>query len=577
MNEENMKAKNKSKKIFIIISILILIVIISIALILRFLNKKEENAQQPLITKVGDISLEIKAAYDFTNGLAVIKYDGKEYIIDQTGKLLSDGYETIYEYDNYYSMCNKDGCTLGNNKGKKLFDLKPYNDIYVSHNFFIAEKIDDDESTRYALIDKNGELLTKFDYSDFTSSKEYVFFLNDDNEYEAVNKEGETKNIYDYDQIYSESEESKSFIVTKNEKFAIADANGKLLTDYDYDNITLLDKKGPYLAVSNEKYGLVDIDGKAIVDVNYDYIFNYADGYISVCNVKNNGENADDYNCGVMDKNGNKIINLKYNYSYVFDDNHIIVGEANDDKIVYGLLDKNGKKLLDLKYDYVYFTEDNHFVTIMDNKFSVYDNDLKKLFGDVEGNVIYYNNGYFTLEKDRKYGFVDLHGNFVGKGIVYDEAGTFNDGLVPVEVGRYWGYINIEGKTIIGNIDEKFKDEEESEEKVKVNIFYGNGCPHCAELEEWIESDEIQEKYGGIFEINYYEVWYNASNKALVQDIANYLEKPFTGVPYIVIGDVVYSGFASGMEDRILQTIKDEHNKKPSERIDVIAEIKGEN
>ena len=97
--------KKKNKKLFIIIGVLLLIVIIvSGILILKSRNKKEENTQQPLITKVGNVSLEIKTAYDFTNGLAVIENDGKEYIIDQTGKFISDGYEKIYEYDNYYSI-----------------------------------------------------------------------------------------------------------------------------------------------------------------------------------------------------------------------------------------------------------------------------------------------------------------------------------------------------------------------------------------------------------------------------------------------------------------------------------------
>ena len=75
---------------------------------------------------------------------------------------------------------------------------------------------------------------------------------------------------------------------------------------------------------------------------------------------------------------------------------------------------------------------------------------------------------------------------------------------------------------------------------VDIYFFYGDGCPHCAAEEKFFEfnlknNDEVV--------IHKYQVWNNADNSKLLQDVADLLDVPAYGVPYTVIGDDVVSGY----------------------------------
>ena len=83
-----------------------------------------------------------------------------------------------------------------------------------------------------------------------------------------------------------------------------------------------------------------------------------------------------------------------------------------------------------------------------------------------------------------------------------------------------------------------------TDNKVKVYFFRGEGCSHCAEAMAWFDS--IQEEYGSKFKIVDYETWYNSDNAALMTKVATARgeEDRATGVPYIIIGDKSWVGFA---------------------------------
>ena len=49
---------------------------------------------------------------------------------------------------------------------------------------------------------------------------------------------------------------------------------------------------------------------------------------------------------------------------------------------------------------------------------------------------------------DQKWGFINTAGEVVIE-IKYDDAGSFGEGLAPVQVGEEWGYINADGEMVI--------------------------------------------------------------------------------------------------------------------------------
>ena len=111
--------------------------------------------------------------------------------------------------------------------------------------------------------------------------------------------------------------------------------------------------------------------------------------------------------------------------------------------------------------------------------------------------------------------------------------------------------------------------------KVPVYFFRGDGCPHCAEAEEWFKS--IQDSYGSKFEIKDYETWYNSDNATLMNEVAKVRgeEESATGVPYIIIGDKSWVGFAESMEEEILAHIDSVYATPDAERYDVMQLMNG--
>ncbi len=111
-------------------------------------------------------------------------------------------------------------------------------------------------------------------------------------------------------------------------------------------------------------------------------------------------------------------------------------------------------------------------------------------------------------------------------------------------------------------------NEQEESKEVKIYFFRGEGCPHCEEAEEWFKS--IEEEYGSLFEVVDYETWYNEDNAKLMQDVAEVRGETAEGVPYIIIGDKSWNGFAESYEEDIINQIKTLFEQNVSERYDVM-------
>ncbi|MHB8807534.1 MAG: thioredoxin family protein [Anaerolineaceae bacterium] len=82
----------------------------------------------------------------------------------------------------------------------------------------------------------------------------------------------------------------------------------------------------------------------------------------------------------------------------------------------------------------------------------------------------------------------------------------------------------------------------QANEPVKLNIyfFWGDGCPHCAEEEPFLES--LEEKYPSVTIVDY-EVWYNEENQKILNEFGKTLGFEPSGVPVTIIGDQVWIGF----------------------------------
>lgn len=105
-------------------------------------------------------------------------------------------------------------------------------------------------------------------------------------------------------------------------------------------------------------------------------------------------------------------------------------------------------------------------------------------------------------------------------------------------------------------------------EPVKVYFFYGDGCPHCAEAEEFFDS--IEDEYGDKFEIVSYETWYDSDNADLMEEVADVRKEEPGGVPYIIIGNQSWDGYTSSYDDEIIDKIESEYKTDSDDRYDIM-------
>ncbi|MFW6282901.1 MAG: glutaredoxin family protein [Minisyncoccales bacterium] len=119
----------------------------------------------------------------------------------------------------------------------------------------------------------------------------------------------------------------------------------------------------------------------------------------------------------------------------------------------------------------------------------------------------------------------------------------------------------------VGSIKDNSNEEnnidmgKESEDKLVIYFFWGNGCPHCAEEKSFLES--LEEKHSEL-EVKMYETYKNKENAEFFNEVAKAYGISAQGVPATFIGDfepiVGYSSdqtTGKEIEDQIKECIED--------------------
>ena len=112
-----------------------------------------------------------------------------------------------------------------------------------------------------------------------------------------------------------------------------------------------------------------------------------------------------------------------------------------------------------------------------------------------------------------------------------------------------------------------------SKDKLNIYIFWGDGCPHCKHLAEFL--GEKQSEIGDKISLYTFEVWKDKNNSAFLKSFGKFLGENPRGVPYMIIGDKTYSRFSETDEEtkqEIINLIKTEASK--TDKIDKYQEYK---
>jgi cytochrome c biogenesis protein CcdA/glutaredoxin len=90
----------------------------------------------------------------------------------------------------------------------------------------------------------------------------------------------------------------------------------------------------------------------------------------------------------------------------------------------------------------------------------------------------------------------------------------------------------------------------ESQETKQIDLyfFYGQGCPHCAKAEAFLENVEIN--YPNLV-IHKHETYFNEGSRNLFLEMSNEYGKQIEGVPTIFLDNKVFVGFSNSIGEQI--------------------------
>lgn len=108
-----------------------------------------------------------------------------------------------------------------------------------------------------------------------------------------------------------------------------------------------------------------------------------------------------------------------------------------------------------------------------------------------------------------------------------------------------------------------------ADNKVNLYLFYGDGCPHCAQEEEFLKEYLKEEKNASLVK---YEIWHSEDNREKLIKVQNKLNNHENGVPYLVIGNKVIVGYSKGSTDKRIKKYVDNY-KKDKKYEDVVGKI----
>lgn len=147
---------------------------------------------------------------------------------------------------------------------------------------------------------------------------------------------------------------------------------------------------------------------------------------------------------------------------------------------------------------------------------------------------------------------------------IYLNAETTSE---KIDLSKY-STLNLKDALKEEEIDMKYTDYKETDDQAIIYLFRGKGCTYCRAFLNF--ANDIAEEYGKYFKIVSFESWYDSNNAELLDTISNYLDQPAGGVPYIIIGDQVFGGYASDYDTQIKTAIKNLYDSK--DRYDVFEE-----
>lgn len=166
-----------------------------------------------------------------------------------------------YLYDNYFIACDSNGKLGVIDDGENIKIKFDYNSIQKIEGMNLLQTIKN-ENNEIDIYTQDLKEIVALSNSSIEQYKEYIKIYNDD-EVKYITKDGkEVKNT-------ELLKNNKIFAIRNGKKWGFADANGNIVVECKYDDVTEVNDYGFAGIKINNEWGIINSEGKIIVDPKY--------------------------------------------------------------------------------------------------------------------------------------------------------------------------------------------------------------------------------------------------------------------------------------------------------------------
>lgn len=123
----------------------------------------------------------------------------------------------------------------------------------------------------------------------------------------------------------------------------------------------------------------------------------------------------------------------------------------------------------------------------------------------------------------------------------------------------WWGLaISLLAALLNAGLHVQAQDQPPQENKAVIYMFWGDGCPHCAEAKPYLEG--LAQRFPWV-ELRFFEVWYDEDNRVLFEKMAAAYGFEARYVPTIFIGAQHWVGYNKSINPDIEKAVRECHEQ----------------
>ena len=487
-----------------------------------FIDEKGKLIIQPIYDKI---------QYFTVNGLCPVVKNGKSGFIDKTGKeiipIIYDDARS-QQLDDIVIVQKNKRWAFFDNKGKQLSDFV-FDEVFSTEHYDFSKDIFDRSQSTYF---KNGVVLVRngknyefinekikpaFPNNKFDSATVFDAFKNAivkrNGKYGMIKSDGQIKVPLEYnfiepydsnhgnyseyfnarkgkvysifnknlrkigeslEPIYNNFRTDNPTISFKNlkGKYGVIDKNGNVKVPFVYDEELRFEEESYAIATKNNEVGLIDSHNKILIPFGkqfIDEVFDRLDdkpkelaNYFIVTN---------DNTAKIVDVTNKTIVNDYQSIRPLFYDHSKFLVKKNEK---FGVIDLTNKILSPIIYDefsdWVEYGPENRHIVKLGSKSGMLEEKTFKVKIPVDYNFVFISRFVVFVEKNKKYGIIDLNNKILCP-LIYDELKPnfgyglgFGDDKSYARKGKQYFEIDINGKILKSVTKAKFIEESKEPE-----------------------------------------------------------------------------------------------------------------